>query len=92
MNKAEINRVTFHPARLLEEIYVSFEPLTSAKGLSLKCEIDPELKGAFISDPLRLRQIVNNLLSNAVKFTSEGGITLTASFVPKGDSVFPVTI
>ena len=89
LNKAEINRVTFHPARLLEEIYVSFEPLTSAKGLSLKCEIDPELKGAFISDPLRLRQIVNNLLSNAVKFTSAGGITLTASFVPKGDSVFP---
>lgn len=89
LNKAEINRVTFHPARLLEEIYVSFEPLTSAKGLSLKCEIDLELKGAFISDPLRLRQIVNNLLSNAVKFTSEGGITLTASFVPKGDSVFP---
>ena len=89
LNKAEINRVTFHPARLLEEIYVSFEPLTSAKGLSLKCEIDPELKGAFISDPLRLRQIVNNLLSNAVKFTSEGGIALTASFVPKGDSVFP---
>lgn len=89
LNKAEINRVTFHPARLLEEIYVSFEPLTSAKGLSLKCEIDPELKGAFISDPLRLRQIVNNLLSNAVKFTSAGGITLTTSFVPKGDSVFP---
>lgn len=88
LHKAEISRVTFHPARLLEEIYVSFEPLTSAKGLSLKCEIDPELKGTFISDPLRLRQIVNNLLSNAVKFTSEGGITLTASFVPKGDSVF----
>ena len=88
LHKAEINRVTFHPARLLEEIYVSFEPLTSAKGLSLKCEIDPELKGTFISDPLRLRQIVNNLLSNAVKFTSEGGITLTDSFVPKGDPAF----
>lgn len=88
LHKAEINRVTFHPARLLEEIYVSFEPLTSAKGLSLKCEIDPELKGTFISDPLRLRRIVNNLLSNAVKFTSEGGITLTASFVPKGDPAF----
>jgi signal transduction histidine kinase/CheY-like chemotaxis protein len=88
LHKAEINRVTFHPAHLLEEIYVSFEPLTSAKGLSLKCEIDPELKGTFISDPLRLRQIVNNLLSNAVKFTSEGGITLTACFVPKGDPAF----
>lgn len=88
LKKAEINRVTFHPSRLLEEIYVSFEPLTSAKGLSLKCDIDPELTGTFISDPLRLRQIVNNLLSNAVKFTSEGSITLTACFVPKGDPAF----
>ena len=68
LHKAEINRVTFHPARLLEEIYVSFEPLTSAKGLSLKCEIDPELKGTFISDPLRLRQIVNNLQCSEVHF------------------------
>ena len=88
LNKAEINRVTFHPARLLEEIHVSFEPLTSAKGLSLRCDIAPELKGPFVSDPLRLRQIVNNLLSNAVKFTAEGGVTLVACFVPDGDAAF----
>lgn len=88
LKKAEVNRVTFHPARLLEEIYVSFEPLTSAKGLTLNCDIAPELKGTYISDPLRLRQIVNNLLSNAVKFTSQGGITLAACFVPKGHSDF----
>ncbi|WP_300694454.1 ATP-binding protein [uncultured Bacteroides sp.] len=89
LHKAEINRVTFHPARLLEEIHVSFEPLTSAKGLSLRCDIAPELKGTFVSDPLRLRQIVNNLLSNAVKFTSEGDVTLAACFVPNGDAAFP---
>ena len=88
LNKAEINRVTLHPARLLEEIHVSFEPLTSAKGLSLRCDIAPELKGPFVSDPLRLRQIVNNLLSNAVKFTAEGGVTLVACFVPDGDAAF----
>lgn len=80
LNKAEINRVTFHPARLLEEIHVSFEPLTSAKGLELLCDIAPELGGTFISDPLRLRQIINNLLSNAVKFTDRGSITLSASY------------
>lgn len=80
LHKAEINRVTFHPARLLEEIRVSFEPLTSAKGLTLHCDISPELEGAFISDPLRLRQIVNNLLSNAVKFTDEGSIAMTARY------------
>ena len=65
--------MTFHPARLLEEIHVSFEPLTSAKGLELHCNIASELEGTYISDPLRLRQIINNLLSNAVKFTEPGG-------------------
>nr|WP_302830357.1 hybrid sensor histidine kinase/response regulator [uncultured Bacteroides sp.] len=79
-HKAEINRVTFHPARLLEEIRVSFEPLTSAKGLALHCDISPELETTYISDPLRLRQIINNLLSNAVKFTSHGSITLAARY------------
>ena len=71
LNKAEINRVTFHPSRLLEEIHVSFEPLTAAKGLALHCDIAPELGGTYICDPLRLRQIINNLLSNAVKFTDQ---------------------
>lgn len=80
LNKAEINRVTFHPARLLEEIHVSFEPLTSAKGLALHCYISPELNSTYISDPLRLRQIINNLLSNAVKFTARGNVTLAARY------------
>ena len=80
LNKAEVNRVTFSPSQLFDEIYVSFEPLTAAKGLALQCHVAPELNGRYISDPLRLRQIVNNLLSNAVKFTQKGEISLTASY------------
>jgi len=80
LNKAEVNRVTFNPSQLFDEIYVSFEPLTAAKGLALQCHVSPELNGRYISDPLRLRQIVNNLLSNAVKFTQKGEISLTASY------------
>ena len=75
-----MNRVTFNPSQLFDEIYVSFEPLTAAKGLALQCHVVPELNGRYISDPLRLRQIVNNLLSNAVKFTQKGEISLTASY------------
>ncbi|WP_217932508.1 ATP-binding protein [Bacteroides caecimuris] len=80
LNKAEVNRVTFNPSQLFEEIYVSFEPLTAVKGLVLQCHVAPELNGRYVSDPLRLRQIVNNLLSNAVKFTQQGEITLTARY------------
>ena len=80
LNKAEVNRVTFNPSQLFDEIYVSFEPLTATKGLALQCHVAPELNGRYISDPLRLRQIVNNLLSNAVKFTQKGEISLTAGY------------
>ena len=80
LNKAEVNRVTFNPSQLFDEIYVSFEPLTAAKGLALQCHVAPELNGGYISDPLRLRQIVNNLLSNAVKFTQKGEVSLTAGY------------
>ena len=79
-HKADINRVPFYPARLLDEVRVSFEPLTAAKGLALHCRVSPELQEPFVSDPLRLRQIVGNLLSNAVKFTDRGSITLTACY------------
>lgn len=80
LNKAEVNRVTFHPAHLFDEIRISFEPLTAAKGLALNYEIAPELDGTFISDPLRIRQIVNNLLSNAVKFTAQGEVRLLVGY------------
>lgn len=80
LHKMDIRRIPFHPARLLEEIRVSFEPLTAAKGLALHCDVDSELQGTFVSDPLRLRQIVTNLLSNAVKFTDQGSITLRAAY------------
>lgn len=80
LNKAEVNRIVFNPAQMFEEIRVSFEPLTAAKGLALKCNIASELSDKYISDPLRMRQIVNNLLSNAVKFTQKGGITLDVSY------------
>ena len=80
LNKVEINRVTFNPTQLFDEIHTSFQPLTDAKHLSLRYEISPELDARYISDPLRIRQIVNNLLSNAVKFTVAGSITLKVGY------------
>ena len=80
LNKIEVSRVSFHPAHLIEEVSISFRPLAEARGLELQCRIAPELDAPFLSDPLRLRQIVDNLLSNAVKFTDKGSINLTASY------------
>lgn len=80
LNKVEVNRVTFNPAQLFDEIHTSFQPLADAKKLSLNYTISSELNGRYISDPLRIRQIVNNLLSNAVKFTASGSVTLGVAY------------
>ena len=83
LHKAEIQRVAFHPAKLIEEIYTSFKPLADAKGLTLECHTAPQLDATYICDPLRLRQIANNLLSNAIKFTDWGTVTITASYTDR---------
>ncbi len=80
LNKAEVNRITFNPAQLFDEVRISFEPLIQNKGLAFQYNIASVLDNTYISDPHRIRQIVNNLLSNAVKFTPTGSITLSVKY------------
>lgn len=64
------------PADLLTQIIEGLRPRAKAKGLELKCEIDPELPAAVAFDPERWRQVAFNLIGNAVKFTERGGVTV----------------
>jgi len=50
----------------------------ASKGVGLTFAVSHEVPEWALTDPLRLRQILNNLLSNAVKFTPAGGIVLLA--------------
>jgi signal transduction histidine kinase len=51
-----------------------------AKGLDFSWRVAPGAAGGYLGDPVRLTQVLSNLLSNAVKFTTEGSVTLSASF------------
>jgi CheY-like chemotaxis protein len=66
---------------LLEYGIAMVRERAGAHGISLACEVAPDL-GSVSADELKLKQVILNLLSNAVKFTPDGGaVTVTAQRV-----------
>ncbi|HEX5953746.1 MAG TPA: ATP-binding protein [Rhodanobacteraceae bacterium] len=62
--------------RLVEHAVGNYLGIASSKGLTLELATDDDLAPAYVTDPLRLRQILSNFLSNALKFTRTGGVTV----------------
>ena len=58
---------------LLKEIAVKTKRDCTAKHLKWTAHFDELVPHRFITDGLRLQQVINNLLSNAVKYTPEHG-------------------
>jgi signal transduction histidine kinase len=55
------------------------------KGLRFTLDLADDLPEQLLTDPMRLRQILNNLLNNAVKFTERGEIVFSVR--PAGDGI-----
>ena len=74
--KLLIEHITFHLGRSVEETLKPLLLRAQGKGLSLQCQIDPDVPMAVVSDPGRLRQILVNIIGNAIKFTERGTVVL----------------
>jgi len=79
-----LERLVFAPADLATDIVDLFRTSAEAKGLALTAVVSPGVAPAVVSDPGRLRQVLNNLVGNAIKFTSAGAVTLTVDVSPGG--------
>lgn len=76
----EIQRIPFSVSTLFNEIYTSFRPIAETKSLEFVLNLKEEGSDKlYVSDPIRIRQVVGNLLSNAIKFTREGRVVMVVS-------------
>lgn len=74
--KLELERIEFALREIIEETIEILMLRARAKGLELRCEIDPSVPVAVCGDPVRLRQILINLAGNAIKFTETGEVVV----------------
>lgn len=65
------------PAALLRDTQSLFVTMASHKGLILNHTWQGPAQH-YLSDPHRVRQMLNNLVANAIKFTAQGSVSVTA--------------
>src|SRR5262249_40875717 len=64
---------------LVQEVTDALAPQARDKGLELRTRYDDLLRGHWVVDPTRLRQVLFNLVGNAVKFTASGHVEVRAA-------------
>lgn len=74
--KVSLEALTFDLKKKILEAGDFFKIKLAEKGLYINIDIDENVPTYFISDSVRIRQILFNLIGNAIKFTETGGITI----------------
>lgn len=80
--KLELNPRPVDLALLTRQVIRMFGEQAAAKGITLRCHLQPDAVTAVTVDRQRLLQILVNLVGNAVKFTDSGSVTVTVSNLP----------
>jgi CheY-like chemotaxis protein/two-component sensor histidine kinase len=83
--KVEIVRAKTNIINLIETICDLTRPMAHEKGLSLVCEIDPNVPALIMVDSLRINQILMNLINNAIKFTPSGSINMELKLLERNE-------
>jgi signal transduction histidine kinase/CheY-like chemotaxis protein len=74
----------FSPIEVVQQVVEGMRLRTEAKGLVIRIEQAGDPSEPVVSDPHRIRQILDNLVGNAVKFTDSGSVTVRVE-IESGD-------
>ena len=72
----QVESLDFNWRAVVSEVIDLLKPKATAKGITLKCEIDSKIPKTLKSDSHRFRQVLTNLIGNAIKFTEKGHVTI----------------
>lgn len=84
LSKVEAGKMDVHcdeidTVGIITSIEKKFRPVAKERKLYFTTKIDDSVPSCFVSDKIRVEQIIRNFLSNAFKFTDEGGVTIAVS-------------
>ena len=89
-SQLELERTGFSLNDHLEKVGEMVLGKAREKGLTLICEIAPDVSVDLVGDPTRLQQVLLNLLGNAIKFTETGEVSLHVT--NQGDAAVPTAL
>jgi signal transduction histidine kinase/DNA-binding NarL/FixJ family response regulator len=85
MGRFDFEHQAFDPAHLVEGVLDILAPRLIGKDIDLASFVGPELRGGFLGDEGRIRQVLLNLVGNAIKFTERGSVVVTVSPESRAD-------
>ena len=78
--KFSIERIPCRPLAVVAEVESLMRVRATPKNIDFSVVYSTEVPETVVTDPTRLRQVLNNLVSNAIKFTEQGSVRLEVSF------------
>jgi len=90
--KLTIDGIPFSLKPLMDDVVEGFRPQAIAKNIDLQFQFNIPPTVVYVSDPMRITQVLSNLISNAFKFTEAGKISIVVSAIESSEKVDNVQI
>lgn len=84
-NSIQLDPHEFQPAKLAEEVLMTFAANAQDKGLGLKYSVTENVPDVAVADASRMRQVLGNLVGNAIKFTEKGEVEVSMAMMKDHD-------